>query len=463
MRKFNEMRKMNILRSVLLVSMNIFTASAADNTLTLSQCLDLAKEHNKSLKAAQSQADAAEYTRKSVRANFLPSFEATGGALWADADFSLAIPGGLLPVVGADGNPTGAGAYFPGYEMNGKVDLVYSGRVSVTQPVFMGGKIVAGYRMSQLGRDIARLNIKLQEDEVVLQTATAYANVIRAKELHKVQVQYNDLLEELLRTVRKAEANGMGDRNDVLKVEVKVNEGALNLKRTENAVRLAKMNLCHYIGYPLDSEVDVADSSLPESGSVSGSADISDRPEYQMLDKKVQAAAQQIRMTRADALPQAGIFAGYGYTHGLTVNDETFIDKAGFSVGAKVSIPIFHFGEHFYKIRSDRSKYEQAVAERDSNYELMTLEMSKAANELKESEYECVLSASNTASAEENLRVSRLHYDSGTETLSDLLEAQTLWQLANRDSVEADINRFLSWLSYLKTTGSLNSVFCNGL
>ena len=463
MLKFNEMKKLNMLMSALLVSMNIFTALAADNTLTLSQCLDLAKEHNKSLKAAQSQADAAEYTRKSVRANFLPSFEATGGVLWADADFLLAIPGGLLPVVGADGNPTGSGAYFPGYELNGKVDWVYSGRVSVTQPVFMGGKIVAGYRMSRLGRDIARLNIQLQEDEVVLQTATAYANVIRAKELHKVQVQYNDLLEELLRTVRKAEANGMGDRNDVLKVEVKVNEGALNLKRTENAVRLAKMNLCHYIGYPLDSDIDVADSSLPESGSVSGSADISGRPEYQMLDKKVQAAAQQIRMTRADALPQAGIFAGYGYTHGLTVNDETFIDKAGFSVGAKVSIPIFHFGEHFYKVRSDKSKYEQAVAERDSNYELMTLEMSKAANELAESEYEKVLSASNVASAEENLRVSRLHYDFGTETLSDLLEAQTLWQVANRDSVESDINRFLSWLAYLKTTGNLNPVFCNGL
>ncbi len=450
---------MNIIMSALLVSLNMFTAPAADNTLTLSQCLDLAKEHNKSVKAAKSQADAAEYTRKSVRANFLPSFEASGGALWSDADFSLAIPGGLLPVVGADGNPTGAGAYFPGYEMNGKVDWVYAGRVSVTQPVFMGGKIVAGYKMSQLGRDIARLNIKLQEDEVVLQTATAYANVIRAKELHKVQLQYNDLLEELLQTVRKAEAAGMSDRNDVLKVEVKVNEGALNLKRTENAVRLAKMNLCHYIGYPLDSEVDVAESSLPESGSVSGSADITGRPEYQMLDKKVQAAAQQVRMTRADALPQAGIFAGYGYTHGLTVNDETFIDKAGFSVGAKVSIPIFHFGEHFYKVKSDKSKYEQAVSERDSNYDLMTLEMSKAANELEESEYERALAASNTASAEENIRVSRLHYDAGTETLSDLLEAQTLWQVANRDSVEADINHFLAWLSYLKTTGQICNEF----
>ena len=206
-----------------------------------------------------------------------------------------------------------------------------------------------------------------------------------------------------------AEVNGMSDRNDVLKVEVKVNEGALNLKRTENAVRLAKMNLCLYIGYPLDSEVDVAESSLPESGSASGSTDISGRPEYQMLDKKVQAAAQQVRMTRADALPQAGIFAGYGYTHGQTVNDETFIGKA--------------------------------------------------ANELDESEYERALAASNTASAEENVRVSRLHYDAGTETLSDLLEAQTLWQVANRDSVEADINHFLAWLSYLKTTGQICNEF----
>ena len=174
---------------------------------------------------------------------------------------------------------------------------------------------------------------------------------------------------------------------------------------------------------------------------------------------QVQAAAQQVRMTRADALPQAGIFAGYGYTHGLTVNDETFIDKAGFSVGAKVGIPIFHFGEHFYKVKSDKSEYEQVVSERDSNYELMTLEMSKAANELDESEYERALAASNTASAEENVRVSCLHYDAGTETLSDLLEAQTLWQVANRDSVEADINHFLAWLSYLKTTDQICNEF----
>lgn len=50
-----------------------------------------------------------------------------------------------------------------------------------------------------------------------------------------------------------------------------------------------------------------------------------------------------------------------------------------------------------------------------------------------------------------------------TFTLSELLEAQTLWQVANRDSVEADINRFLSWLSYLKTTGNLTAMFGNNL
>ena len=50
-----------------------------------------------------------------------------------------------------------------------------------------------------------------------------------------------------------------------------------------------------------------------------------------------------------------------------------------------------------------------------------------------------------------------------TLTLSDLLEAQTLWQVANRDSVEADINHFLSWLSYLKTTGNLTALFGNNL
>lgn len=128
---------------------------------------------------------------------------------------------------------------------------------------------------------------------------------------------------------------------------------------------------------------------------------------------------------------------------------------ARYNLVRSIATPSLSYGELIIDF-TDPKTLEKNI---DGLQELMTLEMSKAANELDESEYERALAASNTASAEENVRVSRLHYDAGTETLSDLLEAQTLWQVANRDSVEADINHFLAWLSYLKTTGQICNEF----
>ena len=47
----------------------------------------------------------------------------------------------------------------------------------------------------------------------------------------------------------------MKPQNDVLKVQVKLNESELSLRKADNALRLAGMNLCHYIGRPLTAQI----------------------------------------------------------------------------------------------------------------------------------------------------------------------------------------------------------------
>lgn len=58
--------------------------------------------------------------------------------------------------------------------------------------------------------------------------------------------------------------------------------------------------------------------------------------------------------------------------------------------------------------------------------------------------------------AEENLRASKLQYERGTETISDHLEAQAIWQQAKTTLIEAETNCFLCWIEYQKATGALN-------
>lgn len=431
-------------------------ASYSQTTLTLDECIRLAKENNKRMEAAEQQLRASLFEKRSARALFLPSFSLTGSALYSNAGGSYSSGMGQLPVLGTDGIPTGQSALFPGIDLSYDLGWIYGGSIKVEQPLYMGGKIRANYRMNKIGNKIAKQNKRLTESEVIVETSRAYADVVRTNELIQVAESYHDLLTELMRTVESAHKHGMKSQNDVLKVKVKLNESELNLRRAENGHRLAMMNLCHYIGRPLTDKIET-DGTLPEISNVHAQeSSISNRPEYLMLEQQSDLAKQKVAMVRSEILPQIGLVGQYGYLNGVELNGRKLIDSWSFLVGVQVSVPIFNFGNRINKIKSAKAQYAQVQAKREDTNEQLTLEMAQSFNNLDEALLEKRLAESSAVSAEENLRASRLQYEKGLEMLSDYLEAQTLWLQARQTQIEARINCYLKWLEYQKVTGRIN-------
>ncbi|MBQ8674345.1 MAG: hypothetical protein IJ511_09980 [Bacteroides sp.] len=85
---------------------------------------------------------------------------------------------------------------------------------------------------------------------------------------------------------------------------MRLNESELSIRRTENALRLASMNLCHYIGRPLTTEIAV-EGTLPEvpEDIQMQTSDITARPEYGILEKQSALARQQVKLSRSEMLP----------------------------------------------------------------------------------------------------------------------------------------------------------------
>lgn len=431
-------------------------ACHAQTVLTLDECIRLAKENNKKIEASEQQLLSSLYEKRSAKALFFPSFSLAGNVLYSTADGSYSSGMGQLPVLGADGVPTGQSALFPGINLAYDFGWIYSGAVKLEQPIYMGGKIRAGYRMARIGNEIAQQSKRLAESEIIVETSRAYANVVRAEELVQVAESYHGLLTELMRTVESARRHGMKSQNDVLKVKVKLNESELGLRRAENGHRLAMMNLCHYIGRPLTDKIKT-DNALPEMGVGYGQEDgISNRPEYLMLEQQGELAKQKINVARSEYLPQVGLVGQYGYLNGIELNGKKLFDSWNFLAGVQVSIPIFDFGHRINKIKSAKAQYAQIQAEREDTNEQLSLEMAQSFNDFDEACLERTLAESSVVSAEENLRTSRLQYEKGMETLSDFLEAQTLWQQARQTQVEARVNCYLKWLEYQKATGKIN-------
>lgn len=438
--------------------------------LTLEQCRELALENNKQMAIAAENREKAGYDVNTYRANFFPKISATGNYLFTSTHMEKTIPGGYLPTFVPDANgqlvpnilTTVDGvplfkeyAYFPDMDLDLKLNGTYMAGLRLEQPIYMGGKVNSAYRMSKIGEQIAGLNEEKTRAEVILQSDEAYWTYVQTLELATTARAYKELVAQLLTDVQNAYDAGMKPRNDLLKVQVKLNEAELQVLQAENGVRLSRMNLCHVTGLPLTSEIEARDNLEEPVFAMLPGSDITDRPEYEMLSKQVELKEQQVRLARSEFLPNIGVAGNFGYANGLKLNGDKLLDKTSFSAVVSVSIPIFHWGEGRNKVRSATAEREIAALQRDEWAEKMDLELQQARNEWEESNMEVVLNTRSLAQAEENRQESRERYEAGMETMSDHLEAQTLWQQARSELVRARTQARLSETRYLKAAGRL--------
>ena len=184
------------------------------------------------------------------------------------------------------------------------------------------------------------------------------------------------------------------------------------------------------------------------------SHDIVNRPEYRIQEMQVELKDLEIKNTRADFLPTVGISAGYQYMGGMKLAGSS-LDMKIPMVMASISIPIFNFGEGRKKIRSARLAHEISTVELNKNRSLMDIEAQQS-----KSAYESALLLIRTAEhgleeSEHNLSQTQNNYEMGMATILDVMEAQTQWQEAYSNNIEARTNYKIREIEYLRAIGQL--------
>lgn len=431
----------------------------AQQNLTLAECREMALEHNKQNRISLMQIDKASQDVISYRAKFFPHLTAQGNYLFNSKKAKEVIPSMQIPTLGlSQGVPTPTGDFImtPDIPLEFGLNKSWFAGVNLTQPIYMGGKISSAYKMAKLGKEMSFLNRNLTNTEVVYETDKAYWTLLKVQELQTVAEHYKKVVEHLLQDVQNAFEVGMVSRNEILKVQVKLNEAKLQLRRAENAVRLAKMNLCHVIGVSLLDDISIAEGALDLSPlDLVKVEDVTLRPEYQLLTKQLDLKHQEVRLTRSDYLPQIGVVGGWNYYDALTFNKNKMFKGGSFSALFSVKVPLFQWGEGLSRVRSKKAERQIALLQREDASEKMLLEMTMALNQVDESKLEVEMTTESLAQAEENLKTSTDQFEVGLETLTEHLEAQTLWQKAWAENVKAKAQLRLNETNYLKASGQL--------
>lgn len=404
----------------------------AQRSLTLEECSQLALENNARMKNARLDVKGAEEVRKEAFTKYFPSISATGGAFTSDNGMAeLALVPGLLEMTMAK---------------NGIM-----GGVTAVQPVFAGGQILNNNKLAALAVEVSRYQMKQSENEVLLTVEQYYWQHVSLQEKRKTVSLLETLIDNLYKDVEASVRAGVANRNELLQVQLKKNSIASDRLKVDNNLRLSKMLLSQYIGMPEDDFTVQATLQeplpSPETYRIDLMSALPTTVAYKLLDKNVEASRLQYKLKVGQNLPSVGIGAGYMY-HNILDTDHSFG-----MIFATVSVPLTDWWGGSHAIRKQKLQLKAAEYTRQDTNEKLLLQMQKLWNELEEAYEQAKISEESVKTAEENVRLSTDYYQAGTETLSDLLNAQSLLQQSRDQYTDDYTNYLIKRTEYLQATG----------
>ncbi len=432
-------------------SVGLFAQQDADSvhlTLTLDSCLALAKQNNKELLKARLDIQKAQQVKAQAFTKYFPQVKASAVGIHClhplveigIDDVNNASVRDLLTML--------YGNYGAALGLENTISLFqYGYQVGVTalQPVYVGGKIVNGNRLAQVGVQAAELQTDITQRDLLEQVEESYWLVVGLTEKQNTLLAVTNLLDTIHRTVNAAVKAGLALQTDLLQVELRQSELQRTQIQLNNGLALSKRALWQALSLNPD-EVQLSNIRLETVHTdtmmlPAADNNISNLPETNLLALQVRAAELQRRMAIADALPQVAIGAHYGYS-----NIQTNLLRNGLgsktgngAVFLTVSVPITDWWEKGHKIQENNIAIRQAQLQQEQLSEQLALRTQQAYDKMLEAYLLVAESQRAVSIAQENYRLSEVNYRAGISTITDLLTAHATLLQAENNLTDAKI------------------------
>ena len=511
--KFKARWWVKVLLVVVTFHLSLLT-SPAQRLLTLDSCRAMALRNNKQMRISQVKQDVAENIRKSARTKYLPHVSAIGTYQYTSREISILNDGqktalnnlgtsfatGMqAPMQGLEQSLGQIGTVFAqlgvpvenvqqmmgGFKsqmqegmtniagaLNGEGQRIvdafrtdtrnfFGGSVTVLQPVFMGGAIIAMNKMADLTEDMAENSTEAKRQATLYNIDQAYWQVVSLTHKKKLAEGYLDLVKKLDSDVSKMIQEGVATRSDGLSVSVKVNEAEMTVTKVNDGLVLSKMLLCQLCGLPVNEPITLADENAENIAAVELTPQldveqaVENRPELKMLQNTVDLSKQATNLLKAGNLPQVALMGGYAVSNPNVFNG--FEKKYGgfWNVGLLVRVPLWNWGDVMYKVRASKGATSIANLELEEAREKIELQVNQNTFRVDEANKKLTMAQANIERAEENLRTANIGFSEGVITPTTVMEAQTAWLQAQSQKIDAEIDVKLSQVDLQKSLGTL--------
>ena len=440
---------------VLLLALFSTTYMQGQRTLTLEECRDLSIKNNKELQISGEKVRVAGYEKQAAVTKYFPQVSAMGTYMRNQKDINLldgTTVAGLNQLL-----PMDVSGFF-----HLDIQNVWLGTVSLVQPVFMGGKIIAYNQITRYARELAESMNDLKLQDLIYKTDETYWQVVSLVNKKKLADSYVSLLRKMDGDVQAMIDEGVATPADGLSVKVKLNEAEMAQTKVDNGLSLSRMALAQLCGLQLDEPVKLADENIESldntidtNAAVNVEEAFLNRQELKSLDYAVRIYEKKEKIALAEVLPNVALTANYLVTNPNSFNGYKNEFAGMFNVGVVVQVPLSGWWEGTYKRNAARAETHIRQLEFEDAKEKIELQVNQSVYKVNEAGKKLTASARNKEKAEENLRHATLGFEEGVIPALNLMEAQTAWVSAQSSLIDAQIEVKLTDIYLTKAMGKL--------
>lgn len=366
--------------------------------------------------------------------------------------------GGLFGYVGT---PTILDRDFSFLEHSNTPDWKQNYQLSVTQPIYQGGKIRNNMEKSELEKRVAQLSLKKDKSELKLWLLGKYLDLFNLYKSRDVYAQNIEEAKVRLHDIEKMREQGMITANDVLRSKLLLTNYELSYKETENNIAIVSQQIDVIVGLDENTILEPDQTLLAVKLDIATEYEYICRaytlyPELQIAETNVALAQNNLKLVKADYLPTLSLQASNTLARpipNVSPVQDLYLNAWGVTLNLS-----YHISALFDKKRNTSTAkhqiYLQELAREQQKLNIHTevksafVKHNEALDRIKALEESLV-------QAEENYRIVKNKYFNQLSILTDLLDANMVQLNAELQLTSAKTNAIYTYYQLQKVSGNL--------
>ncbi|HSI41031.1 MAG TPA: TolC family outer membrane protein [Xanthobacteraceae bacterium] len=332
----------------------------------------------------------------------------------------------------------------------------FNAAITVSQTIYDGLRTANSVRGAESQVRGQRELLRNTEQNVLLDAATAYMNVLQNGALVELQKQNLQALREELRAARDRFAVGEVTRTDVAQAEASVANAESQLAFAESNLNTARAAFVRVIGLQPTklSPGQPVEKLLPRTldGAIGGS--MAQHPAIKAAQFSVDAALSNVKVAEGALAPTLSLNGQVSQSYN---SSDTVDRQTDAQLSLNLSVPIYQGGGEFATIRQSKELLGQSRIEVDVNRDQIRSNVVQFWGALDAAKASIQSAQASVAANEIALRGVREEWRVGQRTTLDVLNAQTALFNARASLVIAQRDRVVASYALLSSVGRLDS------